>query len=64
LGKMAQFIVAIGLVLVIEGLLFAAFPSAAKRLAASALETPETSLRVAGIVSAVFGLVLVWLARG
>jgi uncharacterized protein YjeT (DUF2065 family) len=61
---MAQFIVAIGLVLVIEGLLFAAFPSAAKRLAASALETPETSLRVAGIVSAVFGLVLVWLARG
>jgi uncharacterized protein YjeT (DUF2065 family) len=64
LGKMAQFIVAIGLVLVIEGLLFAAFPGAAKRLAASALETPETSLRVAGIVSAVFGLVLVWLARG
>ena len=61
---MAQFIVAIGLVLVIEGLLFAAFPGAAKRLAASALETPETSLRVAGIVSAVFGLVLVWLARG
>ena len=61
---MAQFIVAIGLVLVIEGLLFAAFPGAAKRLAASALETPETSLRGAGIVSAVFGLVLVWLARG
>jgi uncharacterized protein YjeT (DUF2065 family) len=61
---MAQFIVAIGLVLVIEGLLFAAFPGAAKRLAASALETPETSLRVAGIVSAVFGLLLVWLARG
>ena len=42
---MAQFIVAIGLVLVIEGLLFAAFPRAAKRLAASALESPETSLR-------------------
>jgi uncharacterized protein YjeT (DUF2065 family) len=61
---MAQFIVAIGLVLVIEGLLFAAFPGAAKRLAATALETPETSLRVAGLVSAVLGLLLVWLARG
>ena len=50
---MAQFIAAIGLVLVIEGLLFAAFPRLAKRLAASALESPETSLRVAGIASAV-----------
>jgi hypothetical protein len=61
---MAQFIVAIGLVLVIEGLLFAAFPGAAKRLAASALEAPETSLRVAGIASAVLGLLVIWLARG
>ena len=53
---MAQFIVAIGLVLVIEGLIFAGFPDAAKRLAASALESPETTLRIAGIVSAVLGL--------
>jgi uncharacterized protein len=61
---MAQFLVAIGLVLVIEGLLFAAFPAAAKRLAASAIESPETSLRVAGIVSAVLGIVIIWLVRG
>src|SRR5258708_36262322 len=61
---MAQFIAAIGLVLVIEGLLFAAFPRAAKRLAASALESPENSLRVAGIVSAVLGILLIWLVRG
>jgi uncharacterized protein len=60
---MAQFLVAIGLVLVIEGLLFAAFPGAAKRLAATAIESPETSLRVAGIVSAVLGLVIIWLVR-
>ena len=60
---MAQFLVAIGLVLVIEGLLFAAFPTAAKRLAATAIESPETSLRVAGIVSAVLGLLLIWLVR-
>jgi uncharacterized protein YjeT (DUF2065 family) len=61
---MAQLIVAIGLVLVIEGLLFAAFPAAAKRLAATALETPEASLRVAGIVSAVLGILIIWLVRG
>jgi uncharacterized protein len=61
---MAQFIIAIGLVLVIEGLLFAAFPAVAKRVAATALETPETSLRVAGVVSAMLGLVLIWLMRG
>jgi uncharacterized protein len=61
---MAEFIAAIGLVLVIEGLLFAAFPRAAKRLAASALESPEASLRVAGIASAVLGLVLIWFVRG
>jgi uncharacterized protein YjeT (DUF2065 family) len=61
---MAEFIVAIGLVLVIEGLLFAAFPRAAKRLAASALESPEMSLRVAGIISAALGIVLIWFMRG
>jgi uncharacterized protein YjeT (DUF2065 family) len=61
---MAQFLIAVGLVLVIEGLLFAAFPAAAKRLAATAIESPETSLRVAGIVSAVLGLILIWLVRG
>ena len=62
--NMAQFLVAIGLVLVIEGLLFAAFPRMAKRLAASALESPDMSLRVAGIASAVLGVVLIWLVRG
>jgi uncharacterized protein len=61
---MPEFIVAIGLVLVIEGLLFAAFPRAAKRLAASAIESPESSLRVAGIASAVFGIILIWFMRG
>ena len=61
---MNEFIVAIGLVLGIEGLLFAAFPRAAKRLAASAVESPETSLRVAGIASAVLGIILIWIMRG
>ena len=57
---MTDFIVALGLVLAIEGLIFAAFPGAAKRLAANALESPDMSLRIAGVVSAVLGVVLVW----
>ena len=61
---MADLVVAIGLVFAIEGLLFAAFPRAAKRLAASALETPESMLRVSGIMSAVLGVLIVWLIRG
>jgi uncharacterized protein YjeT (DUF2065 family) len=61
---MSDFLVAIGLVLVIEGLLFAAFPGVAKRLAANALESPESSLRIAGVVSAVLGIVAIWFVRG
>jgi len=61
---MSDFVVAIGLVLAIEGLIFAAFPGAAKRLAANALESPEGSLRIAGVVSAVLGIIIVWLIRG
>jgi uncharacterized protein YjeT (DUF2065 family) len=61
---MTEFLVAVGLVLVIEGLLFAASPGFAKRLAATALQSPDSALRIAGIASAVFGVVLIWLLRG
>ncbi len=61
---MSDFLVAVGLVLVIEGLIFAAFPQAAKRLATQALATPDGSLRTAGVVAAILGVLLVWLMRG
>jgi uncharacterized protein YjeT (DUF2065 family) len=61
---MSDFLVAIGLVLAIEGLVFAAFPGVAKRLAANALATPEGALRVAGVFSALLGVLVVWLVRG
>jgi uncharacterized protein len=63
-GKMSDFIVAVGLVLVIEGLLYAAFPQAAKRMATHALATPDGSLRTAGVVAAILGVLLVWAMRG
>jgi uncharacterized protein YjeT (DUF2065 family) len=61
---MSDFLAALGLVFVIEGLVFAAFPGPAKRAMESVLGTPDTSLRAIGIGSAVIGLVVVWLARG
>ncbi len=60
---MHQFLIALGLVFVLEGLLFAAFPGPARRAVVALLETPEHSLRVVGIVSAIFGLALIWLIR-
>ncbi|MEJ0077783.1 MAG: DUF2065 domain-containing protein [Alphaproteobacteria bacterium] len=61
---MTDFIVALGLVFVIEGLIFAASPASAKNAMAHVLETPDGTLRVIGIASAVIGVVLVWLVRG
>lgn len=61
---MADFMVALGLVFAIEGIVFAAFPATAKRAMASVLETPESALRLVGILCALLGVVLVWLVRG
>jgi uncharacterized protein YjeT (DUF2065 family) len=61
---MWDFIVAIGLVLALEGLLFAAFPGAAKQAMANVLETPDAILRGVGIASALIGIVMIWLIRG
>jgi uncharacterized protein YjeT (DUF2065 family) len=61
---MSDFLVALGLVFVLEGLLFAAFPEWTKRAMASVLETPEASMRVVGVGSAVIGVVLIWFMRG
>ncbi|MCW5694365.1 MAG: DUF2065 domain-containing protein [Pseudolabrys sp.] len=60
---MADFLAALGLVFVIEGLIFAAFPGQGKKALMSVLETPEGLLRIIGIGSAVIGLLIVWLVR-
>jgi hypothetical protein len=60
---MSQFLVALGLVCVLEGLFFAAFPGPARRSAVAILETPEQVLRIIGVISAAAGVVLIWLTR-
>ena len=54
---------AVALVLVIEGVLYALFPDGMKRIAARAMLVPPQSLRIAGLVAALLGVVLVWLLR-
>jgi len=60
---MTDFLAAVGLVFVIEGLVFAAFPGQAKQSMAAVLKTPDATLRAIGIGSAVVGVFLVWLVR-
>jgi len=61
---MSDFVVALGLVFIIEGLGFAAFPHAVKRAVAAVLETSDATLRMVGLGSALAGLILVWAIRG
>jgi uncharacterized protein len=61
---MSDFFVALGLVFVIEGIVFAAFPESAKRAVTAVVETPDSMLRIVGVGSAVVGLLVVWLIRG
>lgn len=61
---MADFVTALGLVLVIEGLLLALLPDRLKSLLALVLAHPAARLRVGGLAAAGLGLLIVWLVRG
>jgi len=61
---MTDLVVAFGLVLVIEGLLWALAPDLGRYLLATASATPEDHLRKAGWVAVAAGALLVWLIRG
>lgn len=55
---------AVGLMLVIEGLLYALFPDAMRRALAQMLVMPTTQVRFAALVSVAIGVGVVWLVRG
>jgi uncharacterized protein YjeT (DUF2065 family) len=59
-----DFVTAIGLAFVVEGLMFLAFPEPVRRMMSSVAASPTQQLRVAGVVSAVIGLTLLWFVRG
>ena len=57
---MKEFGIAIGLLLMIEGLLYAMFPSAMKIMLNSMKDLPITKLRSGGLIFALLGFVIVW----
>ena len=58
---MHNFLIALGLLFALEGLVFAAFPEQAKRAMETVLATPEAALRLVGLASAMGGVALIWL---
>jgi uncharacterized protein len=60
---MEDFLAALALLFVIEGLLFAAFPNATRRAMLEAAKTPDDLVRKIGIVCAVVGVAGLWVVR-
>ena len=58
-----DFLVGLGILLMVEGLLFAAFPTSMRKAMQSAMSSPDNFLRTVGLISAVVGLVVIWLVR-
>ncbi len=61
---MLDFLTALALVLVIEGLFLALFPYRLRQLLEMMEQIPPESLRIGGLIAAVLGVVLVWILRG
>ncbi|MFO7476861.1 MAG: DUF2065 domain-containing protein [Methyloceanibacter sp.] len=61
---MSTLAVAFGLVLVIEGSLWALSPGLGRKFLEVVAETPESTLRIVGATAAAAGVLLIWLVRG
>ncbi|WP_321339270.1 DUF2065 domain-containing protein [Breoghania sp.] len=61
---MNDFVTALGLVLVIEGTLYALLPGALKRMMAQTKDAPDQMLRLGGLAALALGVFIVWLVRG
>lgn len=59
----SDLLIGVGILLVIEGLLFAAMPNWMRQAMKSAILTPDNILRAVGIGSAVVGLIVIWFVR-
>jgi len=57
---MRELIVAFGLFLFIEGILYALFPSKMKSMLLKLNEINNSQLRIGGLVFAVIGFVIIW----
>ena len=60
---MSELLTVIGLILVLEGLPYFAFPERFKTWILKVAEMPEGQLRIYGLVSMLIGLLLVFVSR-
>ena len=57
---MRELIIAFGLFLFIEGVLYAIFPSKMKNMIMKLKEATDNQLRTGGLIFAVIGFVIIW----
>jgi uncharacterized protein len=61
---MSTLAVALGLVLVIEGMMWALAPGLGRKFLEATADMPESNLRLAGAVAVAAGVLIIWLVRG
>ena len=57
---MRELIIAFGLFLFIEGILYALFPSKMKSILLKAKDVKKSQLRTGGLIFAIIGFVIIW----
>jgi len=60
---MKELIIAIGLLLFIEGMLYALFPSKMKNMLKIVEKLPISQLRISGFLFAIIGFAIVWYTK-
>ena len=63
-ADVTEFFTALALAIVIEGVAYAAFPRAMKKMLLHVLAQPTSHVRAAGLVAAAAGVIALWLIRG
>ena len=61
---MQELIIAIGLLLFIEGALYALFPSKMKNMLQSIEKMRVNQLRIGGLIFATIGFIIIWYFKG
>ncbi|MDC3162261.1 DUF2065 domain-containing protein [Candidatus Pelagibacter sp.] len=60
---MRELIIAFGLFLFIEGLLYAIFPSKMKNMMLKLKDVNNNQLRTGGLIFAIIGFIIIWLIK-
>lgn len=61
---MTDLVAALALAIILEGLLYAAFPDQMKKALLSLLETPSSTIRVVALTCAMLALMVLFMVRG